>query len=157
MTDPAAKYWADRLRIIAAQVKAWESRDVREQRERGDRTLSRPAFFADLEELAAALVGDSSRWAASVKPRQNWPRTVEIFDRDWRIAEMIDRHRLDPESTIAKGKAAATEQFAVGEETVAAVWKNYGSYWRDGIAPIMGPVLRLRAARYSIKQTRVRG
>lgn len=157
MTDPAAKYWADRLRVIAAQVKAWENRDVREQRERGERALSRPAFFVDLEDLAAALDGESARWAASVKPRQNWPRTVENFDRDWSVAELIDQHRLDPQSTVAKGKAAAAEHFIMGADLVDAVWKSYGRYWRDGTASIMGPFLRLKAARFPIEIKKVKG
>lgn len=157
MNDPVSRYWADRLRMIAAQVKAWESRDVRDQRERGESKLSRPAFFADLEELATAIEGTSNQWSANVQAKQNWPKSVKNFERDWRIAKLIDEHRRDPDSTVWRGKEAAVEKFTVGPDLVDAAWKQYGRYWRDDIAPIMGPLLRIKAARVPIKFTRGQG
>lgn len=150
MTD-AGGHWAAKLREIARAVKAWEDRDVQEQEARGDARLHRPAYFIDLEELAGALEGTSARFTARIKARQNWPRTVADFDRDWAIAALVHEHRLDSNSTVAAGKAEACKLPASTEAIVDEADKRFRRYFIDGSAEFVRPFLRLQAGRIPTK------
>jgi hypothetical protein len=146
--------WAEKLRTIAKAVKAWEDRDVREQMERGDAQLSRPAFFADLEELAMSFEGKSNRFAASITARQNWLRTVSDFDRDWQIAALVHQHRTNSKSTVNKGKLEAAELPGTTEAIIDEADKRYRRYFIDGTAEFVRPFLRAKAARFPVRITR---
>ncbi|KPF75040.1 hypothetical protein IP68_10485 [Blastomonas sp. AAP25] len=149
MTDISIM-WATRLRNIAEAVKKWEARDLRDQKERGEK-LSRPAYFADLEELAAALEGKSARFAATATARQNWPRTVRDFDRDWEIAALVHQHRMTKQKgSVQRGKAEAMKLPGVTEDIVHEADKRYRRYFIDGIADNVVMFLRMKAARYGV-------
>jgi len=156
MSD-ASGVWAAKLREIASAVRSWEERDVGEQKARGDRKLHRPRHDVTLDELATALDGECDRFSANVTARQNWPRTVNDFERDWRIARLVHRHRTDPNSTVGAGKQEAQELPMATEAIVDEADKRYRRYFIDGTAEVVFLFLRMKAARYPIKHERGQG
>lgn len=115
---------AELLRMIAKQVKAWEDRDVKEQIARGDRALSRPAYFHDLDMIAAMLAGQHKeiRLRAEHAGRGR-PPNLGALDRDMEIARSISNRAEGV--TVRSGIEAAVAKFNVSEKTAEAAWRRF--------------------------------
>jgi hypothetical protein len=124
MTTVESKIAAKLLKI-AEQVKVWEDRDVREQKEAGKR-LSRPAFFADLQEIAAMLEGahPHTKLKGGKPNRGSRRRSHRHVQRDLEICEIIHRH-VDGGEGIEKCKDLAAAEKCVSKKTADAAWQRY--------------------------------
>ena len=122
MADEIETSLATLLRQIAKVVKGWENRDLAEMKARGASRLSRPAYFADLEAVAAMLEGTHVEHRLR---RENAgvgrPSSVEKVERDLKIARLI----LEQPRTrgwVGEGIKAAMRQCGVSEGTARAAW-----------------------------------
>lgn len=113
---------AARLRLIADQVKVWESRDVEDQISSGIQKLSRPAYFDDLENIAAMLEGKHRDVRLKAGKRSGRPVNIANLDRDVAIVKFMHTRRKDLGETVDDARQAAVEKFGVSDGTVKAVW-----------------------------------
>lgn len=144
MDDPAKRF-AAKLRVISAQVKEWEDRDLQESG-----STTRPLFFADLEELATILEGKSGQYRATISPIQNWPQSLDKLRRDFEIAELVHSYRVDPERTVSDGIEAAVAKFrceGIDIESVRRANRLYGRFFREGTSDAAFMVRALAGAK----------
>lgn len=143
-----------KLRRIAAQIKIWEDRDFAELVATGSRTLSRPCYFADLEDVAAMLEGKhfEHRLRRS-KAGRGRPGGVSNVDRDMAIAKLVDEVRLGQGGSVKAGLDAAIEQFHVSPKSAEKAWLRFGAAIGSGNEEIISYFEKL-AMRGLVKSTR---
>jgi hypothetical protein len=127
MADAIEAQLAVHLRLIARQVKEWEDRDLREAAAADPRHLSRPAYFADLENIAAMLEGKHREHRLRVgKSGRGRPGNVANVDRDLEIARIVKEHSERAGGTVAAGIEAAVTKFNVSPKTAEKAWAKMG-------------------------------
>lgn len=116
---------ASLLREIAGKVKDWEDRDLREAKESGASRLSRPAYYADLEAVAAMLEGRHiEHKLVRQRPGRGRPGDPADVDRDLGVAKLIAQYRRDPDLKVKDGILLAMDQFGMSESAVQAADKR---------------------------------
>ena len=127
MTDKAERI-AAKLRKIAIQVKAWEDRDLAE----ADAT-SRPAYFADLEEIADILEGRDARYRAIISPIRGFETTAVNVVRDLEIAEHMHEARQRPDYKYDDAMESAIERFAVSDKLIVKADAKFSDFLKAGV------------------------
>lgn len=146
---------AVRLRLIAEQIKKWEARDLQDQRDRGEKKLSRPAYFHDLQEMAAMLEGNHREFKLTASRGAGRPPDLTAVDRDMEIARLVHRHQLAG-GKVKDGLANAVRDFNVSDKTAEAAWRRFKGSFDSPVVEKAAPYFEKLRLRGLVTITRVK-